>query len=77
MKKLLRLLFGLSPSVLLKKLPAAPGQVVFTREFYSNDWREQPNDHCFWDTLFGGWLENDEHFRNRIKRGLENKAGDV
>ena len=47
-----------------------------TRETYGNDPDNKPNDHCVWrrelPTTTSGmaWVENDEHFRNRIKARL-------
>lgn len=40
---------------------------VIQRIIYGTDPEEKPNDHCNWDTTWGFWEENDEHFRNRIK----------
>ena len=45
---------------------------VFSREIYGSDFDIKPNEHCFWDSEYGFWRENDEHLRNRIK-GMKNE----
>jgi len=45
-----------------------------TRESYGCDKENKPNDHCYWDRLIPsvtsefGWIEADDHFRERIYR---------
>lgn len=47
-----------------------------SREIYGADESNKPNDHCNWERLIPtltspfGWVENDEHFRSRIKARL-------
>ena len=41
-----------------------------SRVIYGSDENDKPNDHCNWDNYFGHWKENDEHFRNRIKKAI-------
>lgn len=41
------------------------------REVYGVLHCNKPNDHCYWNSDFGFWEENDEHFRNRIKEKLK------
>lgn len=43
------------------------GYVPLMRQVYGVLYREKPNDHCYWNSDFGFWEENDEHFRNRLK----------
>lgn len=42
-----------------------------TREFYGNDIKVKPNNHCVWDDFHGGWNETDAHLRARF---LDKKA---
>lgn len=44
-----------------------------SREVYGYDEENKPNDHCVWVDLgysrtIRAWVENDEHFRERIKK---------
>lgn len=39
---------------------------AMNRIIYGNDINVKPNDHSYWDD-FLGWVENDEHLRERIK----------
>lgn len=43
-----------------------------TRISYGFDVDKKPNDHCYWDSDFG-WVENDEHLKQRIKQNLVEK----
>ena len=45
--------------------------VPLLRQVYGVLYHEKPNDHCYWNSDFGFWEENDEHFRNRIKEKLK------
>lgn len=45
--------------------------IPLLRQIYGVLHHEKPNDHCYWNSDFGFWEENDEHFRNRIKEKLE------
>ena len=46
---------------------------VFWRVFYGTS-EIKPNDHCYWDDgIYSdrfGWVENDDHFKSRIKSEL-------
>lgn len=37
------------------------------REIYGNDKFKKPNQHCYWDSDYQCWTEDDNHFRNRLK----------
>lgn len=45
------------------------------RETYGTDRSNKPNNHCNWERLLPttssefGWVENDEHFRKRLRQG--------
>lgn len=34
---------------------------------YGSDESTRPNGNCYWDADLGLWIENDQHFRARIK----------
>lgn len=40
-----------------------------SRIIYGYDPDVKPNDHCIWDSRWGCWEENDEHFRERLVQG--------
>lgn len=42
---------------------------VIARILYGIDQANKPNNHCYWDEDYG-WLENDEHFKQRIKERM-------
>ena len=46
---------------------------VFNREIYGDDPENRPNEHCFWDSNWDFWKENDQHLRDRIKDYLKLK----
>lgn len=29
-----------------------------------------PNNHCYWDDRFDCWIENDRHFKERLKEEI-------
>lgn len=37
------------------------------REIYGDDYSVKPNQHCYWDSDYQCWTEDDNHFRNRLK----------
>lgn len=45
--------------------------VPLLRQVYGVLYHEKPNDHCYWNSDFGFWEENDEYFRNRLKEKME------
>ena len=51
------------------------GYTVTYRIIYSYK-PEKPNDHCVWQCInclidLWAWVENDEHYKERIKKGLK------
>lgn len=40
---------------------------AYNREVYGDIRSVKPNDYCYWNSDFGLWEEDDEHFRYRIK----------
>lgn len=53
------------------ELDRVSNYVPLLREVYGVLYHEKPNDHCYWNSDFGLWEENDEHFRNRLKEKLK------
>jgi len=50
-----------------------------SREIYGNDPDNKPNDHCVWRDVgytveMFCWVENDEHFRERIKQLTDSES---
>ena len=46
--------------------------IPLSRQIYGFLYHEKPNDHCVWTDVgymyeMWRWVENDEHFRNRLK----------
>lgn len=37
------------------------------REIYGDDYSVKPNQHCYWDSDYQCWTEDDNHYRNRLK----------
>lgn len=50
------------------------------REVYGYNKLHKPNSHCNWErvhpttTSIYGWVENDDHFRTRVKSKMGNKT---
>ena len=38
-----------------------------SREIYGNNKFTKPNQHCYWDSDYQCWTEEDNHYRNRLK----------
>lgn len=38
-----------------------------SRELYGYDYSIKPNQHCYWDSDYQCWTEDDNHYRNRLK----------
>lgn len=46
------------------------GAVNIARIKYGNDKRNKPNNHCYWNECWKCWMEDDDHFKQRVTKQL-------